>query len=37
MKLEKYEFHKQSVKFLDYIMTINRIQMNLSKVKVVLN
>jgi hypothetical protein len=37
MKLKKYEFHKQSVKFLDYIITINKIQMNSSKVKTVLN
>jgi Reverse transcriptase (RNA-dependent DNA polymerase) len=37
MKLEKCEFHKQSVKFLSYIMTINRIQMDSSKVEVILN
>jgi hypothetical protein len=37
MKLEKCEFYKQSVKFLGYIMIINRIQINLSKVEAVLN
>jgi hypothetical protein len=37
MKLEKCEFYKQSVKFLDYIMIINRIQMDSLKVKIVLN
>jgi RNase H-like domain found in reverse transcriptase len=37
VKLEKCEFHKQSVKFLGYIMTINGIQMDSSKVEAVLN
>jgi Reverse transcriptase (RNA-dependent DNA polymerase) len=37
VKLKKCEFHKQSVKFLDYIMTINEIQMDSSKVEAVLN
>jgi Reverse transcriptase (RNA-dependent DNA polymerase) len=37
VKLEKCEFYKQSVKFLSYIMTINGIQMDPSKVETVLN
>jgi transposase InsO family protein len=35
VKLEKCEFHKQSVRFLGYILTINGIQMDESKVKAV--
>jgi Reverse transcriptase (RNA-dependent DNA polymerase) len=37
VKLEKCEFHKQSVAFLGYILTVNGIQMDESKVKAVLN
>jgi hypothetical protein len=37
VKLEKCEFHKQSVAFLRYILTINDIQMDESKVKTVLD
>jgi hypothetical protein len=37
MKLEKCEFYKQSVAFLSYILIVNDIQMNESKIKTVLN
>jgi len=37
VKLEKCEFHKQSVRFLEYILMINRIKMDLKKVETVLN
>jgi len=37
VKLEKCEFHKQSVKFLGFILTINGIQMDEAKVKAVLD
>ena len=36
-KFEVCEFHKQSVEFLGYILTINGIQMNSSRVEAVLN
>ena len=37
VKLEKCEFHKQSVRFLGYILTINGIKMDPKKVEAVLN
>jgi hypothetical protein len=37
MKLKKCEFHKQSVAFLEYILIVNGIQMNESKIKAVLD
>ena len=37
VKLEKCEFYKQSVRFSGYILTINRIKIDLEKVEAVLN
>src|SRR5436190_18239773 len=35
-KLEKYEFHKQQVKYLEHIVTIKELKMNSEKIKAVL-
>ena len=37
VKLKKCEFYKQSIRFLGYILTINRIKIDLKKVEAVLN
>src|SRR5438046_2909419 len=35
-KSEKCEFHKQQVKYLEYIITIEKLEMNLKKIKAVI-
>jgi hypothetical protein len=37
VKIKKCKFHKQSVKFLNYLIMTNRIQMDKTKVKTILN
>ena len=36
LKSEKYEFHKQQVKYLEHIITIKRLKMNSEKIKVII-
>ena len=36
LKLKKCEFHKQQVKYLEYIVTIKKLKMNSEKIKAVL-
>ena len=36
LKLEKYEFHKQQVEYLEYIITTEKLEMNSEKIKAVI-
>src|SRR5436190_17124747 len=36
LKSEKYEFHKQQVKYLEHIITIEKLKMNSEKIKVII-
>src|SRR5204862_1305237 len=36
LKLKKYEFHKQQVKYLEHIVTIKKLEMNSEKIKVMI-
>src|SRR5436190_5862747 len=36
LKLEKYEFHKQQIKYLEHIVTTKKLKMNSEKIKTVI-
>src|SRR5438876_6024293 len=36
LKSEKYKFHKQQVEYLEYIVTIKKLEMNSEKIKVMI-
>src|SRR5438034_11757046 len=36
LKSKKYEFHKQQIEYLEYIITIKRLKMNSEKIKIVI-
>ena len=36
LKLKKYEFHKQWIEYLEYIITIKELEMNLKKIKMII-